>query len=263
MQTANKIYHFYHAYADGTDSIPVVQEHLYNLVSSNLSKYLEEFYIGIVGSEINRKNLKDMLSTFTKDLKFEIIFEEPLGYEQITLEKMHEYAKFNEGYYFYAHSKSSSKTNQSNKCWMKTMEFFNVLKWEQAIERLSSCDAVGCFWMTYEKYPKHEHWSHTNKDTNSFFAGNYWWTTSSVIKDLPKPDLTNRYMAEQWIGNKVDLIVHDSRVGIPKPKNYYCGKKVFSCICKKNRLLKKIRNISFYLAILITIYLSITKILSQ
>lgn len=260
MQTENKIYHYYHAYADGVDSIHVVQEHLNNLISSNLSKNLEKFYVGIVGSEINRKNLKKLLSDFEKDIPLNILFEESQGYEQTTLEKMHEHARQNEGYYFYAHTKSSSNNQQSNKCWMKTMEIYNVIRWTQTVKRLSSCDAVGCFWMTYEKFPKHSHWSHTNQNTNSFFAGNYWWTTAKVIKELPRPDTTNRHMAEQWIGNKLDLKIHSLLKGSPKAKKFSCEKEGLNCLCKRNRISKKFRNIIFYISSLIIIYLIFTKI---
>lgn len=245
MQTDKKIYHFYHAYADGKDSIPVVKEHLNNLISSNLSKYLEGFYVGIVGSAEKRKNIKELFLSFGSEIPLQILYEESRGYEQITLEKMREHSQRSEGYYFYAHSKSSSNNRQSNKCWMRTMEICNVLQWEKVLPRLNSVEAVGCFWMTYEKFPNHVHWNDVDNDTNSFFAGNYWWTTSEIIKNLPKPDTTNRYMAEQWIGNKIDLKVYDLRAGLPKPKNFKCGKGIFSCLCKKNIFFKKVALLLF------------------
>lgn len=260
MHIDKKIYHYYHAFADGNDSLVVIQEHLSNLISSKLSKYLEKFYVCIVGSDENRKKIKDLLFSFPGEIRVEILVEDSKGYEQITLEKMLENSKNQEGYYFYAHSKSSSNNRQSNKCWMHTMEIYNVLEWADVLPLLNSVDAVGCFWMTYNKYPKHVHWSHTNNDTNSFFAGNYWWTTSDIIKQLPKPDTANRYMAEQWIGNKPDLKVHDLRAGLPKPKNFNCGKSGFDCVCKRGIALKKARNIIFYTSTLIVIYLIIRKI---
>jgi hypothetical protein len=250
-----KIYHFYHAYADGKNSLVAVVEHLDNLISSNLSKNLEKFCVGIIGSEDNRAKIKKVLLSKASEIPLEIITESIQGFEQLTLEKMWDFSKHSDGYFFYAHTKSAANAHNYNECWMRTMENYNVLNWIEAISHLKTNDAVGCFWLTHEEYPNLIHWNNVNPNTNSFFAGNYWWATSDTIKELPLPDISNRYMAEQWLGNKPDLKVYKLKSGNRKKAiSLSCGKPVMSCICRKQKYLKRARNISFYLALLMGIF---------
>lgn len=256
-----KIFHFYHAYADGKNSVLAIDEHLNNLISSNLSKHLEKFYVCIVGADINREKIKKLILSRANEIPLEIIAEEKKGFEQITLEKMHEHSKLNHGYYFYAHSKSAANAHSFNQCWMYTMEHYNLLNWTDAVLHLKVNDAVGCFWLTHELHPDLIHWEDTKPDTNSFFAGNYWWANSETIRELPQPDYSNRFMAEQWIGSKQDLKVYELRSGLPKRKYFNCGKSGFSCLCFKKKFLKRTRNISLYIALLIGIYFLVKNIL--
>jgi hypothetical protein len=260
MFLENKIYHFYHAYADGKNSLLAITLHLNNLISSNLSKHLEKLCIGIVGAEINRKKIKELLLSRANEIPIEIVVEAEKGYEQITLDKMLEFSKFNQGYYFYAHSKSAAYAHRSNICWMNTMEYHNLINWAEVVSRLNSNDAAGCFWLTHKKYPNLIHWFNVDPNTNSFFAGNYWWTTSEVIRELPLPDKSNRYMAEQWIGKKQNLKVYDLHPGLPKQKNLNCSKYGLSCHCTRKKYIKKIRYVFLYIGFLYGIYSLLEKL---
>jgi|GEM_PF-2754061 len=260
MSLNKKIYHFYHAYADGKNSLHSITVHLNNLVSTNLSRNLEKFCIGIVGSYTNREKIKELLLSRTNEIPIEIVVEAEKGYEQVTLEKMREHSMSHQGYYFYAHSKSSAYAHRSNKCWMNTMEYYNLSNWTEAIYRLSSNDATGCFWLTHKQYPNLIHWFNTDPNTNSFFAGNYWWTTSEVISELPLPDNTNRYFAEQWIGNKQDLKVYDLHRGLPREKNFRCTRFFLSCKCARKKFTQMVRKNILYAGFLCGVYFILQKI---
>jgi hypothetical protein len=260
MLLEKKIYHFYHSYADGENSVLAFKEHLDNLISSNLSKHLEKFYVGIIGSDANRETIKELFFSAASEIPLEIVVESTDGFEQVTLEKMHEHAKSQHGYYFYAHSKSAANASSFNECWMYTMEYYNLVNWTEVVQHLKSNDAAGCYWLTHEGYPDLIHWYHTNHDTNSFFAGNYWWTTSEVIRELPLPDKSNRYMAEQWIGKKQNLKVYDLHPGLPKHKNLNCSKYGLSCHCTRKKYIKKIRYVFLYIGFLYGIYSLLEKL---
>jgi len=262
MLSDKDIYHFYHAYADGENSAFAVEVHLNNLISSNLSKYLKKFYVGIVGSDVNRAKIKQLLLSRANDLPLEIVVEAIDGFEQITLKKMHDHSKTQQGIYFYAHSKSAANVGSHNECWMHTMEYYNLLNWPKAIYSLKKNDAAGCFWLTFERCPDIEHWNDVKPDTNSFFAGNYWWSTSEVIKELKIVDTSNRYMAEQWIGNKHDLKVYNLRRGFPRQRNFNCTRFGIGCKCSHKKYLKRIRKITVYFALPALVYLGLQKILT-
>lgn len=262
MFLENKIYHFYHAYADGKNSLLAITLHLNNLISSNLSKHLEKLCIGIVGAEINRKKIKELLLSRANEIPIEIVVEAEKGYEQITLDKMLEFSKSNQGYYFYAHSKSAAYAHRSNICWMNTMEYHNLINWAEVVSRLNSYDAAGCFWLTHKKYPNLIHWFNVEPNTNSFFAGNYWWTTSEVIRDLPLTKKSNRYSAEQWIGNKQDLKVYDLLPGLPREKNFKCTRFWFSCKCSRKKYMTILKNLLISLGFFCGVYFILEKIFS-
>jgi hypothetical protein len=255
MLLDKNLYHFYHAFADGKNSMIAIEEHLDNLITSNLSKNLEKFCVGIVGSEENRAKVKQALVAKINEIPLEIIAEADEGFEQITLEKMWNFSKNHEGYYFYAHTKSAANAHRFNECWMRTMEHYTLLNWIEAISQLKTNDAVGCFWITYKDRPNLSHWNDVKPHTNSFFAGNYWWATNETIRELPAPDNTNRYMAEQWLGNKLDLKVKELKSGTSKEiVSLNCGKSLMSCDCRRRKYLKRARNISFYLSLLMGVF---------
>jgi len=249
-----KIYHFYHAYADGNNSLPVVQKHLENIITSELSKHLEKIYIGIVGSDVNREKIKEILLSYVSKISLEIIIEATEGFEQITLEKLREHSQSNQGYYFYAHTKSAMNSHHANRCWMHTMEHYNLMNWIEAIRQLKSNDAVGCFWLTHHRHP-----NLITPNTNSFFAGNYWWSKSEIISSLPPLDTSNRYMAEQWIGNKQDLIIYDLRPGWPRQRNFNCTNFWFDCKCTRKWYFKRTCKIFFGLVLMTVIILLINR----
>lgn len=94
--------------------------------------------------------------------------------------------------------------------WRQRMEDACVWGWQQCVADLQSgYEAVGCHWLTPEKYP--------HLVTSPFFGGTFWWTTAKYLLQLPplpEANWANRFEAESWIGR---------RRPYPRIRDYYPG----------------------------------------
>jgi hypothetical protein len=142
------------------------------------------------------------------------------------------------------------------------MEYYNLINWPEAVNRLISNEATGCFWLTHKQYPDLIHWFNVEPNVNSFFAGNYWWATSDVIRELPLPENQNRYAAEQWIGSKQNLKVYDLHPGLPRERNYRCNNFLFSCKCARKNFTRKVEKFFVSMGFLTGVYFLAEKIFS-
>ena len=141
-------------------------------------------------SEIKNDKNFDELKIFNKDT--------PELFEWITLENLWlDSTQSEEEYYIlYLHNKGVTHTNsliKHAKYWRQYMLYFCVSKWQNCIKELESFNAIGV------------DLSHENN--NIWFAGNFWWTKSSYIKQLenPKNFINDRMYAEMWLGSKSTL----------------------------------------------------------
>lgn len=178
------IFHFYHVYADG-DWLKPVKFHLAALEHSGLKNRLDGFFYGIVGSEENRENVKEFLPG-------EIIAEEETGWEQVTLEKLQEFADWNDGKILYAHTKGAWNNTDLGTAWRESMTYDNIIRWREIVPKLDSYDGAGAFWLQSSEPEHREH--------RFFFAGNFWWANAHYIRKLPELKYDNRYQAEGWMG---------------------------------------------------------------
>lgn len=187
-----KLYHFYHIYADGDWYVPVSQ-HLTALKKWDLINNLSALKVGIVGTPENRTNVIQYL---TNKIIFDVVSEQDEGWEQATQIPLHAFSLINNGYILYAHSKGAANISKLNNFWRKSMTFYNVGQWQKAVEKLDEgFDAVGQHWMYPPPYlPDHE--------GTPFFGGTFWWTSLAHIRELGKPTLENRHIAEDWIGQQ-------------------------------------------------------------
>lgn len=181
------IHHFYHIYADGAWQEPV-SEHL-RALKMGLYENLTTFKIGIVGSPENREKVKAFI-----DLKFEVAAEADIGWEQVTMIPMWEFCQTNEGLMIYAHTKGASSPVDVNIRWRRSMTYWNILKWQDAVEKLKTHGAYACHWLQPSiNMPEH-------KLGNWMAAGTFFWTHCNLMKEWPKPALTHRHEAEGFIG---------------------------------------------------------------
>jgi hypothetical protein len=210
------IHHFFHIYADGVNVPYLVNQHLIALRAYGLSSALAGMHVGIVGKPENRAKVKEWL----KVSKFcgEIGVEEDAGFEQVTLNAMYEHSLGNDGYYLYTHTKSAANPSLYNQSWARSMEFFCVVRWRLAIEKLATVDAVGCHWITKEQFPFMA--DQNNPSGYPYFGGNFWWAKAAAIRVLGRPALTHRWCAEHWIGKKIDIEVYDLCPGWPDPEKF-------------------------------------------
>lgn len=178
------IHHFYHIYADGQWRQPV-EEHVRALKQS---EFPGKLYIGLVGSSVNR----DAVKAFLPDAV--VIAEAEYGWEQVTQIPMWEFSQLNEGLILYAHTKGAYSPIDVNVRWRRSMTYWNVLQWRDAVEKLKTHGAYGCHWIQpLISMPEH-------KLGNWMFAGTFFWTHCELMRTWPKPALTHRHEAEGFIG---------------------------------------------------------------
>ena len=216
QQDSPSFNHFYHIYA-GDEWLLTVHQHFVTLNAYGLMDSLENIYVGIIGKAENRQAVISHLESYGNP-KIIIAVQAETGYEGTTLNKLWEFAKKDNGYIFYAHTKGSSRGGLVNQLWCRSMLFFNAVRWQDAVMQLGNdnTDAVGCHYVCKEKFPEYfemyrEH--HPNK--YPFFAGNFWWAKSSHIKDLRPPQIEDKYSAEGWLGSNGLLKNFDLFEGMP------------------------------------------------
>ena len=123
-----------------------------------------------------------------QDDKFEIVYigasEE---YERPTLLHMRkmEDVDFDNTIYYYLHTKGIKHFGTPKELnvidWINLMLYWNIEKWELAVEKLKQYDTYGC------------------NDTYKHYSGNFWWAKKNHIQKLPKT-IPEYYTApEDWI----------------------------------------------------------------
>ena len=121
----------------------------------------------------------------------------------------------NLSYILYLHSKGVTHENPAVDDWCDYMLHFNVIQWQEAVEKLrNGYDTCGVNWWGDFKYPH--------------YSGTFWWARSDYIKRLPQfmpatatgpnsqfgLDCGYRNDAEFWIGmaNPRAYSMHDSGI---------------------------------------------------
>jgi len=198
------LYHFYHVYADGKWEA-AADEHITALQQHGLADALDGMYLGIVGNETNRSNVKTYFTD--RGVNYYTRVDAPLGWEQVTLDSLQRHMIVNDGYVLYAHTKGSYNDTPINIGWRSSMCYHNVVRWEEAISHLDNVDTVGCHWVN-----------------GNIWGGNYWWATGRHIRTLKPLQYSDRWKAELWIGQREEIEgldkikIHDLNPGWPDPQ---------------------------------------------
>lgn len=184
------LHHFYHIYSKGQWEVPV-QDHIRALKQYGLYNKLSSLNVGIVGPPETREAVKNYLNS--QDIKYNVCTEVDDGWEQETLDELWNFAKNNDGYALYAHTKNAVNINPLHVSWRKSMTYYNVVNWQSCVKLLDNnyC-AVGCHYLLID--------NKLDERMHGFYAGTYWWTKMKYLKNFPRPARTNRYDAEGWIG---------------------------------------------------------------
>lgn len=194
-----KIYGVYHVYCVN-DWKALVEDQISALRDSGLFAETSMLYISCIVS--CQQDVEDLQKIVGED-KCQIISIEHDGkkYEFPALEFMHKKSKEEDFLVYYFHTKGVSlhfgdlnynddtrTLRRNSDAWRKMMEYFVFYKYKVAINVLGKYDTYGTYYKEYSKC--------------RFYAGNFWWTTASYIRTLPKLQencYENRFLAEYWL----------------------------------------------------------------
>jgi hypothetical protein len=109
--------------------------------------------------------------------------------------------------YWYVHTKGLRHygTNKESYVidWIKLMLYWNIIKWNLAINKLKEYDTYGC-----------------NELFKIFYSGNFWWANSKHIKQLPDTIKEHYTGPEEWILRKSDKMYTVFSSGIQGDGHY-------------------------------------------
>lgn len=194
----------------------LVNQHLMAVSNYGLASAIQEIRIGIVGQPANRKEVKAFLATVMPADRCKVVVERTTAWEQATLTEMYKASQEEpDAVYLYAHTKGGSDASLINQLWCRSMTFFCVVAWQNALEKLEGVDIAGPHWITKEKWPHMA--DHNNPHGYPYFGGNYWWARATHIAKLGIPERDHRWQAEHWIG-KAEAQVADLCPGWPSPE---------------------------------------------
>ena len=179
-----RLSHFYHVYADGDWEAPA-SEHLHALTVSGLLDTLDDLFVGIVGAPENRARVRDAFPAV-------VVAEADEGWEQLTLQKLHDYAHNHEAKIFYAHTKGAYQPDELRALWRVSMTHDTVTRWRECVDALDHVGVAGPYWLD-SAMPEHSEHKH-------FFGGNFWWARTNYLRALPPVGVQHRWQAEGWIG---------------------------------------------------------------
>jgi hypothetical protein len=182
---------FYHVFLRN-DWKSLVKEQLVIIIKSGLYDECKLLNIGVISTEEDYNDLKQLVANIIYDNKkmFKVEYRHTTEntYEFITLNWVKEMCDKEDCYVFYHHTKGVSILPDnpeylSKVDWRKCMTYFNVERWREMVENLiSGVDICGIIYR------------------RGFFWGNFWWSNSNWIKNLPDVKKCNiRSRFERWI----------------------------------------------------------------
>jgi len=123
-----------------------------------------------------------------KDDKFEVVYVgKSEEYERATLLHLRNKTESDDPttLYYYLHTKGLRHFgNRNEQCildWINLMLYWNIEKWETAIEKLQTHDTYGC------------------NSLHNHYSGNYWWATKAHIMTLPDTIESDYTAPERWV----------------------------------------------------------------
>lgn len=177
-----------------------------SIVQSGLYCVLHEIRIGVVNDEMYKDDNKEwniihsllcnMLQTHNVEFKdnMKLLFvKNSHEYERPTLLHMRNSSftdKVNTKY-LYLHTKGIRWFNTPfEECivdWIRLLLFWNVMKWDLAIDKLNhGHDTYGCNYCKTDDWPQH-------------YSGNFFWTTSQYLRNLPNEIQAGYNDPEFWL----------------------------------------------------------------
>ena len=207
--------HWYHVWTGdrhhGSAWRLAAEEHFGALVNAGFEGGV---YVGIVGGLAERAEAASWLRGWWPESKIMVQADE--GFEQVTIDVMHDWCKWaaEDVPVYYAHTKGALHAGGMNRDWRMAMDELLVGGWRECVKSLHTYDAVGCHWLTHEKYPEHIN------PRKPMFGGNFWWANAGYLAKLDpveggfdRPPI-NRWGAEGWLGQGFPKVL-DLKPGWP------------------------------------------------
>lgn len=188
-----QIAHFYHIYADGNWA-PMVHEHATALTRYGLLDALDCFGVGLVGTPENRAIVRATLDDLVPG--YEVVAEEPWGWEQETLDPLWDWCQGNDGFVGYGHTKGASRNDPIDLVWRRGMTYHCFVNWQHVVNCLEGgASIVGCHWHRGGPSSRGPDYGY-----GGMFGGNFWWTKAELLRKSPRPGRDSRHYAEHWLG---------------------------------------------------------------
>jgi hypothetical protein len=186
----------------------VLADLMNSIVKSGLWSSCNQIYL-IINGDFSRITLNLSIPK----VKFIFASNDISKCEFPTLDKIWEDSQEDEFITLYLHTKGVTKPgNQMIKDWTDYLTYFNVSKWQDRFFELESfdCTGVNLGGNSNDITEKPETWGYGKAPLH--YSGNFWWSKSSHIRNLPKPsewlpDLDFykwRIMAEMWLCQDVN-----------------------------------------------------------
>lgn len=203
----------YHAYLFGNHYMDMMTEQFRLLLSTGLYQACDKLYIGInKGNNMQPDNGVEWVKSFwgfgssktggNIDPKIDIVVYPDNKEETPTLKWIRDYAHQNpDDYILYFHTKGISRMSQFTEDWRHYMEYFNIEKWRDCVQKLS--DGYGACGVMFNTVNSVSTKSGLPLGIFPHFSGGMWWATGEHINSLNHSflDEGNRYYREFWIGS--------------------------------------------------------------
>lgn len=103
-------------------------------------------------------------------------------YEGQTLSYLHKRCQEDDLYVLYIHSKGVMNANAQTSNWREVLNYYMIEQWPRCVKGLEDHDVVAL---------------KDIRTQNLVVSGNFWWSKSSYIRNLPEPIQSNLYLPNE------------------------------------------------------------------
>lgn len=212
---------FYHLLLDDNwYSFSIFNEQMSLLLNSGLLHNCESLNIGIVyggNSEKTLSKINKLIDLYNINSNIKTLYISSSGNECNTGLYLKQYCDTlsnqisEDTYVLYFHGKGVTHFNtekeKPTKYWRHYLEYFNILKWENCVNKLKEGhDSCGVSWLTWKPHPIliNNEW-----DNSGFYAGSFFWVKPSLIKKTPLKNFTNEVFGRECMESIPSIIPHN------------------------------------------------------
>lgn len=183
------------------NAVNIIHEQMCQLKASGLLEVCSEFIVGLNGADESLEIANILIPAKAKI----VLHGLQCRSECRTIVEMEQWVKGNPGWnVLYFHTKGAVTECDLNNRWRRCMMRGCVDRWEECVQALDQgYEAVGVHWWPNKGVHGDQH----------YYAGNFFWATSSFLRTLPSiynrarikesgiDSVASRYESEVWLGN--------------------------------------------------------------